>query len=179
MRSAKAVGSARDEIESRIALASILAAVGTPIALEEATRTAQLARERALEHQLADLAGATLIAQAGVLAANGKTATAIDRVLELAELAVANRDVRQYVAAVAIMAELYAKTGDYVSAFRTIAESHRALADATKSDSTEYFRPLLARLRDQIGPERLDKIAADVAKANELAAQIAPRGSFA
>jgi len=179
VRSAKAVGSARDEIESRIALASILAAVGTPIALEEATRTAQLARERALEHQLADLAGATLIAQAGVLAANGKTATAIDRVLELAELAVANRDVRQYVAAVAIMAELYAKTGDYVSAFRTIAESHRALADATKSDSTEYFRPLLARLRDQIGPERLDKIAADVAKANELAAQIAPRGSFA
>ena len=157
----------------------MIAAIGTPIALEEAASTAQLARERALEHELVDLAAATLIAQAGVLAAHGKTATAIDRVLELAQLAVAKGDVRQYVSAVAIMAELYAKTGDHVSAFRTIAESHRALADATKGDPTELFRPLLARLRDQIGAERLDKIAADVAKANELAAQIAPRGSFA
>ncbi len=179
VRIAKAVGSPRDEIESRIALASILAAIGTPIALEEAASTAQLARDRALEHELVDLAAATLIAQAGVLAATGKTANAIDRVLELAQLAVAKGDVRQYVSAVAIMAELYAKTGDHVSAFRTIAESHRALADATKGDPTELFRPLLARLRDQIGAARLDKIAADVAKANELAAQIAPRGSFA
>ncbi len=179
VRTAKAAGSPRDEIESRLALASVLAAIGTPLALEEAAHAAQAARDHALAHGLTDLAAATLVAQAGVLAASGKTATAIDRVLELATLAVEKRDVTQYVSAVAIMAELYAKTGDYVSAFRTIAESHRALATATKGDPTELFRPLLARLRDQIGAERLDKIAADVARANELAAQIAPRGTFA
>lgn len=178
VRIAKSVDSPRDEIESRLALASVLAAIGDPIALEEAMRTAQLARERALEHQLADLAGAALVAQAGVLAANGKTAHAIDRVLELAQLAVTNQDVQQYVAAVAIMAELYAKSGDYVSAFRTIAESHRALAAATKDDPVDLFRPLLARLRDQVGPDRLDKIAADVARANELAVQIVPPGAL-
>ena len=161
-----------DEVESRIALASVLVALATPIALEEAARTIQIARDRALEHGLDELHRAALIAQAGVLSAAGKTAGAIDRVLELARAAVANSDVTQYVAAVGIMAELYAKTGDHVSAFRTIAESHRALAEATNSDPTALFRPLLARLRDRIGPDKLDKIAAEVAIANRLADQI-------
>ena len=161
-----------DEVESRIALASVLVALDTPIAIEEAQRTIQIARDRALEHQLDELHRATLIAQAGVLSAAGKTAGAIDRVLELARSAVANHDVSQYVAAVGIMAELYAKTGDHVSAFRTIAESHRALAEATGSDTAALFRPLLARLRDRIGPERLDSIAAQVDIANRLADQI-------
>jgi hypothetical protein len=165
-----------DEVESRVALASVLVALDTPIAIEEATRTIQIARDRALEHQLDELHRATLIAQAGVLSAAGKTAGAIDRVLELARAAVAKHDVAQYVAAVGIMAELYAKTGDHVSAFRTIAESHRALAEATGNDTAQgliaVFRPLLARLRDRIGSERLDKIAAEVAIANRLADQI-------
>ena len=150
----------------------MLVALDTTIALEEAARTIQIARDRALEHGLDELHRASLIAQAGVLSAAGKTAGAIDRVLELARAAVAANDVAQYVAAVGIMAELYAKTGDHVSAFRTIAESHRALAEATHADPTALFRPLLGRLRDRIGPERLDKIAAEVAIANRLADQI-------
>ena len=119
-----------------------------------------------------------MIAQAGVLASAGKTASAIDRVLELARSAVARRDIAQYVAAVGIMAELYSRSGDHVSAFRTIVEAHRALADATagvagsSEAAAERFRPLLARLRDRIGADRLTKIAADVEHANRLAAEI-------
>jgi hypothetical protein len=71
------------------------------------------------------------------------------------------------------MAELYARSGDHVSAFRTIVEAHRALADATASDVGERFRPLLARLRDRIGADRLSAIARDVEHANRLADQIA------
>ena len=172
---ARAAGSPRDEIQARLALASVLAAQATPLALEEAARTAQLARDHALGHGLEDLASAALIAQAGLLAASGKTAQAIDRVLELARGAVAQQDLHKYVSAVAVMAELYTKSGDHVSAFRTIAESHRALAEATNDDPIDLFRPLLARLRDHIGPERLDEIAANVATANSLVAQIATR----
>lgn len=169
---AKDAASPRDEIEARLALASALVATDSAIALDEAIRTVQIARDRALEHQLDELQQAALVAQAGVLSAAGKTAGAIDRVLELARLAVAKQDVPQYVGAVAIMAELYAKTGDHVSAFRTIAESHRALAEATNGDPTPLFRPLLARLRDRIGADRLDRIAREVELANRLAEQI-------
>jgi tetratricopeptide (TPR) repeat protein len=169
---AKDAGSPRDEVEARLALASALVATDSLIALDEALRTVQVARDRTLEHQLADLHQATLVAQAGVLSAAGKTAGAIDRVLELARIAVAKQDVPQYVGAVAIMAELYAKTGDHVSAFRTIAESHAALAAATNSDTTALFRPLLQRLRERIGGERLDRIAREVEIANRLADQI-------
>ena len=154
---------------ARIALASALVALDDTDRDRRGDAHVQIARDRALEHQLVELHRATLIAQAGVLSAAGKTAGAIDRVLELAHAAVAKHDVAQYVAAVGIMAELYAKTGDHVSAFRTIAESHRALAEATGSDTTALFRPLLARLRDRIGSERLDKIAAEVGIANRLA----------
>jgi len=174
---ARDAGSPADEVEARIALASTLVAGGDPIGLEEATRHVQIARDRALEHGLVELHQAALIAQAGVLSHAGKTAGAIDRVLELARAAVAKHDVAQYVAAVGVMAELYARSGDHVSAFRTIVESHRALADATQTDTTSLFRPLLARLRDRVGEDRLAKIAADVDTANRLADQIAQQKS--
>jgi hypothetical protein len=174
---ARDLASHADEVESRIALASTLVAAGTSVALEEATRTIQIARDRALEHGLDQLHQATLLAQAGVLAHGGKTAGAIDRVLELARAAVAAHDVAQYVAAVGVMAELYARTNDHVSAFRTIAEAHAALSAATRTDTTSLFRPLLERLRDRIGPDRLAKIAADVDTANRLADQIASQKS--
>lgn len=164
--------SALDEIETRLALASVLVAQGSQVALDEAQRTVQLARELALEHHADSLHEAALIAQAGVLSAAGKTAGAIDRVLELARVAVAKQDVQQYVASVGIMAELYAKTGDHVSAFRTIVESHHALATATGSDTTHLFRPLLARLRDRVGAARLEQIANEAQLANALADQI-------
>ena len=169
---AKDAGSPRDEVEARLALASALVATDSLIAFDEALRTVQLARDRTLEHQLDDLHQAALVAQAGVLSAAGKTAGAIDRVLELARIAVAKQDVPQYVGAVAIMAELYAKTGDHVSAFRTIAESHAALSAATSTDTTALFRPLLQRLRERVGAERLDRIAREVETANRLAEQI-------
>ncbi len=168
-----------DEIEARLALAGALVATGDVIAREEAASTVQHALELAERHELVELRHAALIAQAGVLASAGKTANAIDRVLELARSAVARADIAQYVAAVGIMAELYARSGDHVSAFRSIVEAHRALADATagvagSSEATaERFRPLLARLRDRIGEQRLLKIAADVEHANRLADQIA------
>ena len=97
--------------------------------------------------------------------------------LELARTAAADQDVTRYVASVGIMAELYARTGDVVSAFRTIVESHRALAQATGSDTTALFRPHLAALRDRVGAERLEQIAADVAKADDLAAALANKTS--
>ena len=141
----------------------------------EATRTVQIARDRALEHGLVELHHAAVLAQAGALSAAGKTAGAIDRVLELARTAAASGDLQQYVAAVAVMAELYTRSGDHVSAFRTIVETHRALATATRDDPTDLFRPLLARLRDKIGGAKLDKIAADVDQANRLADAIAAK----
>jgi hypothetical protein len=165
-------GSPADEVEARLALASTLVATGDAIALEEATRTVQIALDRTVEHDLRELHQAALLAQAGVLANAGKTAGAIDRVLELARAAVERHDIAQYVAAVGIMAELYARSGDHVSAFRTVVEAHHALATATGSDPTELFRPALARLRDRIGEDRLVRIAHDVEQANRLADQI-------
>jgi tetratricopeptide (TPR) repeat protein len=175
VKMARAIDAPADEIEARLALAGVLVELGDPIGLEEAAHHVQHARDRALEHGLASLHQAALIAQAGVMSRQGKTAGAVDRMLELARSAAADQDVPRYVAAVAMMAELYARGGDAVSAYRTIVESHRALADATGSDATPLFRPLLAALRDRVGAERLRQIAADVARANELADQLADK----
>lgn len=165
--------SPEDEIEARVTLASVLAASADPIGLEEATRTIQIARDRALEHGLTALHRATLLAQAGVLAAHGRTAGALDRALELARAAQAAGDVSGYVAAVGVMAELYARAGDHVSAFRTIVESNAALGTALGTNVGPLFHGHLARLRERVGPERLDRIAADVDRSNRLAGQIA------
>ena len=170
---ARDLGAYEDEVEARIALASALVASGDPVALEEAARTSQIARDRALEHGLVGLQRATILAQAGVLASHGKTAGALDRVLELARAAQAEGDVPGYVGAVGVMAELYARTGDHVSAFRTIVEANRALSEALGTDTSPLFREHLARLRDRVGAGRLDRIAADVERANRLAGEIA------
>jgi hypothetical protein len=172
LKIAREVDSPADEVEARLALAGVLVELGDAVSLDEAAHHVQHARDRALEHNLATLHQAALIAQAGVLSHQGKTAGAIDRMLELARSAATDQDVPRYVAAVGIMADLYARSGDAVSAFRTIAESNRALAQATGSDATPLFRPLLAALRERIGAERLDQIASDVAKANQLADEL-------
>lgn len=169
-------GSPADEVEARLALAGILVETShgpaSQVSREEAAHHVQRARDTALEAGLTSLHQAALIGQAGVLADGGKTAGAIDRMLELARSAAADQDVPRYVAAVGLMAELYARSGDAVSAFRTIVESHRALSEATRSDATHLFRPHLAALRDRIGSERLEQIAADVARANQLSAEL-------
>lgn len=164
-----------DEVEARLALAGVLVDAGDPIGAEEAARVVQIARDRALEHGLVELHHAALIAQAGVLAEAGKTAGAIDRVLELARTAAAEGNGTQFVAAVGLMAELYTRSGDHASAFRTIAEANHALSAATKTDTAPLFRPHLVRLRDQVGEERFAKIVADVERANRLASEIAAK----
>jgi hypothetical protein len=165
-------GSPADEIEARLALAGALLAGNHG---DEAAHHVKVARERAVEHALPALEAAATLAQAGILSHRGKTAAALDRVLEIARAAAAKQDLPQYVAAVGIMAELYANARDYVSAFRTITESHHALAQATGQDTTALFRPLLARLKDRIGEERLAKLAADVERANRLADDLAAK----
>ena len=170
---AQRAASPADEIEARLALASVLADRDDPVTREEARVAVERSLDLAAEHELTELHNAALIAKAGVLAAAGHTAAALDRVLELARASVASQDLNQYVASVGIMSELYARAGDHVSAFRVIAESRLALARATGSDATPLFRPLLARLRDRIGETRLAKIAADVEQANRLADRLA------
>ena len=161
-----------DEVEARLALAGVLLEQGDHVTQLEASVQTKRALETATEHGLGTLQQAALLAQAGLLAEEGKTAAAIDRVLELARGAAADKDLPRYVAAVAIMAELYARRGDHVSAFRTIAEASHALTVATGQDAAPLFREPLARLRDRIGEAKLAKIADDVAKANRLADEI-------
>lgn len=175
VRIAVDVGSPADEVEARLALTGVLIDTATPLAREEAAHHVQRARDRALEHGLTSLHQAALIAQAGVMSAGGKLAGALDRMLELARTAAADQDVPRYVAAVGVMAELYTRAGDHVSAFRTIAEAHHALARATGGDATPLFRPHLAALRDRVGAARLEQIAADVAAANTLAETLRDR----
>ncbi|MDX2091665.1 MAG: hypothetical protein SFX73_27640 [Kofleriaceae bacterium] len=172
LKIAREVNSPADEVEARLALAGVLVELGDAISLDEAAHHVQIGRDRALAHNLSTLHQAALIAQAGVLSHQGKTAGAIDRMLELARSAAEAQDVPRYVAAVGIMADLYARSGDAVAAFRTIAESNHALSQATRSDATPLFRPLLAALRDRIGSERLEQIAADIAKASRLSREL-------
>jgi ATP/maltotriose-dependent transcriptional regulator MalT len=168
------VSSPADEIEARLTLAAVLVELGG-VGGEEAARHIDKAKALARQHGLASLEQASVLAQAGLLAESGKTAAALDHVLELARGAAADKDLPRYIAAVAIMAELYARRGDHVSAFRTIAEASHALSTATGQDAAHLFREPLARLRDRIGEARLAQIAADVAKANQLSASLATK----
>jgi tetratricopeptide (TPR) repeat protein len=158
--------SPEDEVEMRLALAGVLVERGDAIGLEEATRHVQAAREKNPSDALQI---AALIGQAGVLARRGKVASAIDRCLEIARLGAAQGDAPRLVAAVGLMAELYGQTGDYASAYRTIAEAYQGLRDATGKDVEPLFRPHLAALRDRMGGDRFDRMIEDVRKARMLA----------
>lgn len=163
-----------DEVEARLTLAALLSN-GDLVQKQEAAHHAQRARDRALEHGLTQHYQAALIGQAGVLSDAGKTAGAIDRMLELARLAVQEQSLPRYVEAVAMMSALYAKSGDVASAFRTVAEANHALTKQLGKDTTDMFAPVLRILRDQVGSERLQQIAADVGRANQLASELAVR----
>ena len=160
---------AEDEVETRLALAGALVERGDAIGLEEATRHVQAASERARGHGLDGAYVASLIGQAGVLARRGKIAGAIERCLEIARLGAAQGDAVRLVAAVGLMAELYAQTGDHASAYRTIAEAYQGLRDATGADVEPMFRPHLAALRDRMGEARFREMIEDVHKARLLA----------
>lgn len=174
---ARSLDAAADEVEARIALASLLLATDDVAGHEEASHHVQRAGDRARDAGLPALHQAAQLAQAGVFASRGKTAAAIDRVLELARAASASGDQAAFVASVGVMAELYARAGDAVSAFRTIAEASHALATTTGRDVTPLFTPHLAALRERIGADRLRQIAADVNAANALADELAKKSS--
>lgn len=169
--------SAEDEVETRLALAGALVARGDAIGLEEATKHVQVARERASAHGLDGAYVATLIGQAGVLARRGKVASAIDRCLEIARIGARDGDAQRLVAAVGLMAELYAQLGDYTSAYRTIAEAYQGLRDATGANVEPLFRPHMIALRDRMGDARFQQMIHDVHAARLLADSLstAPR----
>lgn len=167
-------GSPADEVEARLALAGALTARGDAIGLEEASRHVQAARELARRHDLAPEHVAALIGDAGILARRGKVASAIDRCLEIARLGAAAGDSDRLVAAVGLMAELYAQTGDYASAYRAIAEAYHGLRDATGVECEPLFRPHLAALRDRMGQARFDQLTRDVRQARQLASMHLP-----
>ena len=171
LKIAVAQGSPEDEVEMRLALAGVLVERGDAIGLEEATRHVQAAREK---HPSDELNVAALIGQAGVLARRGKIGNAIDRCLEIARLGAAQGDAPRLVAAVGLMAELYGQTGDYASAYRTIAEAYQGLRDATGNDVEPLFRPHLAALRDRMGGDHFDRMIEDVRKARTLADDLTP-----
>jgi hypothetical protein len=161
-----------DEAQARLTAASLLTMDGEPVAIDEARHHLELARLRAAEANDASMLQAVLMAEAGLLSKLGRTAEAIDRMLELARGAAKDRDVARYVAAVGMMAQLYTNSGDLVSAFRTIVESHAALSHAIGEDTSALFRPLLLVFRDQVGAEKLGEIAQAVDRANRLAAEM-------
>ena len=161
--------SPRDEVEARLARAAALAARGDLAGGEEAERVIQIARDRALEHGLDDLHVGALIAQAGLMSQRGKTAGALDRALEVARIGQAGGDLRRYVAAVGLMATLYANHGDHPSAYRTIAESYHALRAIHGDAVKPLFTPLLETLRDRLGPTRFATLVDDVNRARALA----------
>jgi hypothetical protein len=167
-------GSPEDEVETRLALAGALVARGDAIGLEEATRHVQVARDRAHAQGLDGAYVASLIGQAGVLARRGKIAGAIERCLEIARIGARDGDAPRLVAAVGLMAELYAQTGDYASAYRTIAEAYQGLRDATGADVEPLFRPHLAALRERMGEARFQHMIDDVHQARLLAASLSP-----
>jgi hypothetical protein len=166
-------GSAEDEIETRLSLAGALVARGDAIGLQEATRHVQVARETARARGLDAAHVASLIGQAGLLARRGKLADALERCLEIARMGAQTGDAPRLVAAVGLMAELYAQRGDYASAYRTIAEAYQGLRDATGADVEPLFRPHLSALREQMGDARFQQMIVDVHAARRLADALA------
>ena len=173
---AKRVGSVPDELRARIALGGALVARGDDAGITEAERHVQIARDKALEHGDDDMHTAALMGQAGLLAQKRRIRGALDRCLEIARSAAEKQDLRRYVAAVALMSEIYAQTGDYASAFRTVAESYHALRAQLGGDLKPLFEPQLRALADRVGPERLAALSEDAKLARALRDQLEARG---
>jgi hypothetical protein len=166
---AKRVGGLEDELESRIALAGVLVTRGDPTAFDEAERHLQIVRDQAIEHGLDSMHIAALVGQAGLLAKTGKTRAAMDRCIEIANSAVAKRDLPRYTAAVALMSQLYEQKGDLASAYRTFAEANAVLRSQLGDGATDFIRPHVAAFADRIGSEKFAEIADRVNKAAHAA----------
>lgn len=162
---AKRLEAAEDEVEARIALAGALVERGDAVGREEAERHLQVSRDLALDGGLDALHTAALIGQAGLLAKKGNTQAALDRCLEIAQVAVSKQDLERYTAAVTLMSQIYEQRGDVASAYRTLAEAHATLRDTIGDQATALFRPHLRALADRLGPELFRKVADQVNKA--------------
>jgi hypothetical protein len=148
-----------DEIEARLGLAGVLGERGDAIGLEEAEKHLQIARDRALERGLDSLHMAALVAQAGLLARKGQTRAALDRCIEIAQVAMAKQDLARYGAAVALMAQIYEQKGDLASAYRTYAEAHASLRDSIGERANEVIVPYLNAFADRIGRSTFVELA--------------------
>lgn len=162
---AKAVGSLEDELESRIALAGALVQRGDPVGRDEAEKHLQITRDQALDHGLDSMHMAALVGQAGVLAQKGQTQAALDRCLEIANVAVSKQDLTRYVAAVSLMSSIYEQKGDFASAYRTFAEAHASLREKLGDRAKDLIRPPMSAFAARIGHEKFSEIAEAVTKA--------------
>jgi len=155
-----------DEIEARLGLAGALGERGDPTALDEAEKHLQIARDRALELGFDSLYMATLVAQAGLLARRGQTRAALDRCIEIAQVAMTKQDLARYGAAVALMAQIYEQKGDLASAYRTYAEAHASLRETIGDRAKEVIVPHMNAFADRIGRSKFEEIAERVNQAS-------------
>jgi hypothetical protein len=162
---AKTYQSNADEIEMRLGLAGALGEKGDPVNLDEAEKHLQIARDLAREAGLDRMYAASLIAQAGVMNRKGQTRAALDRCIEVAELAVAKQDLGKYGAAVGLMSQIYEQKGDLASAYRTFAEANASLRDVIGERAKEIIVPYMAAFADRIGRDKFAEIADQVNKA--------------
>jgi ATP/maltotriose-dependent transcriptional regulator MalT len=161
---AKQVGALEDELESRIALAGALIQRGDPVGRDEAEKHLQITRDEALEKGLDSMHMAALVGQAGVLAKKGQTQAALDRCLEIANVAVSKQDLPRYVAAVSLMSSIYEQKGDLASAYRTFAEAHASLREKLGDQAKDVIRPPMSAFADRIGHDKFAEIAEAVNK---------------
>lgn len=155
-----------DEIEARLGLAGALGERGDPVALDEAEKHLQVARDRALERGLDSLHMASLVAQAGLFARRGQTRAALDRCIEIAQVAMTKQDLARYGGAVALMAQIYEQKGDLASAYRTYAEAHASLRETIGDRAKDVILPHMNEFADRIGRSRFAEIAEQVNRAS-------------
>jgi len=156
---AKRLGALEDELESRIALAGALVQRGDPVGRDEAEKHLQITRDQALDHGLDSMHMAALVGQAGLMAQKGQTQAALDRCLEIANVAVSKQDLTRYLAAVSLMSSIYEQKGDLASAYRTFAEAHASLREKLGDQAKDLIRPPMSAFAARIGHEKFAEIA--------------------
>lgn len=162
---AKGVGAVEDELDVRIGLAGALVQRGDPVGFDEAEKHLQITRDAALEHRLDSQHMAALVGQAGLMAQKGQIRAALDRCLEIAEVAGSKKDLPRYIAAISLMSSIYERKGDLASAYRTFAEAHAALKEQLGAGATDLIRPPLSAFAARIGQDKFAEIAEAVNKA--------------
>lgn len=162
---AKSYNAVEDEIEMRLGLAGALGEKGDPVNLDEAEKHLQIARDLALEGGFDSLYATALVAQAGLMNRKGQTRAALDRCIEVAQLAVSKQDLPKYGVAVGLMSQIYEQKGDLASAYRTFAEANAALREVIGDRAKEVIVPYMAAFADRIGRAKFAEIAEQVNKA--------------